>query len=277
MLKIEIKNEKVRGFLVIAGSGIGKGGLRMTSDVSLEEIERLALVMDKKVKHYKLPFCGAKAGIVWDGKQSKKKLIKEFFSRLKTLGVFPKYYITAPDIGTGSKEIDYIAKLFGKKSATRKSKSIPHGLGMTGYGIVLTAQKVLGNLKGKEIGVIGYGNVGKSVVKLLKERGAIISISDVKKGFYPTEYIIGNYFDALIPCACSDVINEDNWNQIRAKIIIEGGNCQIAESVIPKLKKKGIKIIPDYVANAGGVIASWCELKGQNPKQALRTIEEKML
>ncbi len=138
-------------------------------------------------------------------------------------------------------------------------------------------------LKGKLIAVIGFGNVGKSVCKFLSDWGADIIVADVDeskiKGFpiIPLKDVFREReIDILIPCAVSDIINEKNWKQINAKIIIEGGNCQIAEGIKPKLRKKGIRVIDDYIASAGGVIASHCELKGLTKKQAFKIIRKKM-
>lgn len=193
-------------------------------------------------------------------------------------------YITAPDIGTSSKEMDYIVKNFGKGSATRTSKGIPHGSGMTGYGIALTARKALGDLTGKLITISGFGCVGANTAKFLTRMGAEVIIADIDqkkiigKGFLSAsaDSIFKIPADAFIPCCASDVIDEKNYKQIKAKIIIEGGNCQIAEGIKEKLRAKGIVVIDDFVASGGGIIASHCELQGWSLERAFREIKKRM-
>lgn len=90
MITVIVKNKNLTGFLAIDNDGkdcVCKGGIRMTPNVNREEIERLAKVMTHKCKYYKLPYCGAKAGIVFDGKNKKQK-IREFFGILRELNLF---------------------------------------------------------------------------------------------------------------------------------------------------------------------------------------------
>jgi len=192
-------------------------------------------------------------------------------------------YITAPDIGIGSKEMDYIVKTFGKGTATRTSKGIPHGMGMTGFGIALTIRKVLkGRIKGKVCGVIGYGTVGKNVAKYLSEWGVEVWVSDIKpikSKFlkFDIDKVDEYCFDIFVPCASNDLINSQNWTWfVHIPLIIEGGNCQISDEAKKLLRKKGVRIIDDFIANAGGVIASFCELKGYSVKRAFREIKKRM-
>lgn len=65
--------------------------------------------------------------------------------------------------------------------------------------------------------------------------------------------------DILIPAACEDVITEKNANNVRAKMIIEGANAPTTKAADAILNEKGIPVIPDILANAGGVIASYVE------------------
>ncbi len=142
-------------------------------------------------------------------------------------------------------------------------------------------------LQGKLIAVIGFGNVGKATARYLKEMGAEVWIDDTdpKKRWeaekkYPIfrlhEISSDHFFDVIIPCAASDVIDGLNYDWFDAPLIIEGGNCQIAEGIKPKLRKKGIVVFDDYIASAGGVIASDCELKGLTTKQAFEVIKKEM-
>ncbi len=296
--------------------GVGKGGIRMTPTVSTEELQRLARAMTLKNALAGLPFGGAKAGIVLDTKvvslERKKAIIENFARRLKPF--CPKYYIAGPDINTGEKEMEWFAKAVGSwKAATGKPVNvciklfgskwercgIPHEFGSTGFGVAWaakTAMEFLGkDIKGQTCAIAGFGNVGYFTFKFLKEMGAkIVAVSDVDGAIYDPkglnlqqvknlpknmnrEAIYELAVDILIPAAISDVINEKNWDKVQAKIIVEGANIPIAEEYEEKLYKKGVLIVPDIVANAGGVISSFAEYKGYHPKKMFDTVKEKIV
>ncbi|PIP46570.1 MAG: hypothetical protein COX15_00210 [Candidatus Colwellbacteria bacterium CG23_combo_of_CG06-09_8_20_14_all_42_19] len=82
--------------------------------------------------------------------------------------------------------------------------------------------------------------------------------------------------DILIPASVTDVINDDNKQKIKAKIIVEGANIPMREDVEDWLWKKGILIVPDFVANAGGVVSSYAEYRGYNPKRMFELVERKI-
>ncbi|MEM4590047.1 MAG: Glu/Leu/Phe/Val dehydrogenase, partial [Candidatus Micrarchaeia archaeon] len=82
--------------------------------------------------------------------------------------------------------------------------------------------------------------------------------------------------DILITAAVPDVINKDNVDKIRAKIIVEGSNIPTKPEYEEILHKKGILVIPDFVANAGGVISSYSEYKGKTPEEMFKLVEKKI-
>jgi len=106
---IEVYDKKVglKAILVIDNTtlGPGKGGIRMTPALSVEEVFRLARTMTWKCSLAGLPFGGAKAGIIADPKkisiEKKAELMRAFGRALR--GIAPKYYIGAPDVNTGEK------------------------------------------------------------------------------------------------------------------------------------------------------------------------------
>src|SRR3989338_69978 len=99
----------LEGFLVIDNTrlGPGKGGIRMTPDVSEQEVRRLARAMTWKNALAGIPFGGAKAGIRYAGKssQEKKLLLQEFARAIKLFT--PKKYIAGPDVNTGEQEMQW--------------------------------------------------------------------------------------------------------------------------------------------------------------------------
>src|SRR3989344_4259306 len=294
----------MHGFLVIDNTnlGPGKGGIRMTSSVNMEEVARLARVMTFKTALAGLPFGGAKAGIVADVKnlsaKQKDEIIASFSKAIKQ--ECPSVYVAAPDINTGEHEMEVFAKANGSmKSCTGKPlkmRGLPHELGSTGIGVVqgtLCALEVL-NLDIKKIrfAVEGLGNVGLYSAKYLSEAGAkLVGASDSKGFLYdpnginfnalekiknrngsvldykggkvlPNKEILNANADLLVTAAIPDLVKESDVKDVKFKVIIEGSNIPMTANVEKMLAKKGIVIVPDFVANAGGVISSYIEYIG---------------
>ncbi len=137
--------------------------------------------------------------------------------------------------------------------------------------------------------VQGFGNVGSISAKLLSEKGVkIVAISDVTGGYYNKNGIdVGKAIDyvrnngslkgsnigtsitneellecdcyILVPAAKEDQITEENASRIKARLIVEGANGPTAASADKTLEEKGIMVIPDILANSGGVIVSYFE------------------
>lgn len=337
---IKIYDSKIgmEGYLVIDNTvfGPGKGGVRMTSDITEEEVFRLARAMTFKNALAEIPFGGAKAGIKFpivrnetlnETKERKKKFIQSFARAIKPLT--PQKYIAGPDVNTGEREMQWFVEATGIwKSATGKptnlcmvSKNkngennkrcgIPHEFGSTGFGVAQVAKiaaEIAGlNIKGVTVAIHGFGNVGTFAYKFLTEMGAkIVAIADVSGAVYAKDgfdekimkemianmKLISDYpsgkkispedfwkipVDILIPASITDVINEKNKNTIKAKIIVEAGNIPMREHVEEELFKKGIMIVPDFLANSGGVISSYAEYRGLHPKKMFELIEQKIV
>ena len=317
----------MRGFLVIDSTtlGMGKGGIRMTPDVTEVEVARLARTMTFKNALADIPFGGAKGGIIWPGgSEDLKKQYMQSFARAIQL-LTPKMYIAGPDVNTGEREMkwfveatgnwrsatgkpaDLCMKIFGKKG---ERCGIPHEFGSTGFGVAqatAVAAEVYGlNIKGATIAIEGFGNVGTFAFKYLEEVGAkVVAVADSRGGIYNAngldykklmalkkerksvadykpgkkitrDAIFGLKVDILIPASVTDVINDKNKSSIKAKIIVEGANIPMRENVENWLWQKGIMIVPDMIANAGGVISSYAEYRGYNPKRMFDLVDKKI-
>lgn len=165
----------------------------------------------------------------------------------------------------------------------------------TGYGVMIVTLAAMEKLKlnpKKSTAVVqGFGNVGSVSAKLLAERGIkIIAISDITGGYYnkkgidvekaiqhiqknpdrtlegfndaekiTNEELLELECDVLIPAAREDQITKRNAPRIKAKLIVEGANGPTTASADPILEEKGILVVPDIVANAGGVTVSYFE------------------
>jgi glutamate dehydrogenase/leucine dehydrogenase len=305
------------GFTVIdnLALGVGKGGIRMTPSVSVEEVFRLARTMTWKNAMAGLPFGGAKSGIVGSKGESleeRKKKVQWFGKALRP--ICPSIYIAGPDVSTTEREMGWFAKANGTmKASTGKPKrmgGIPHELGSTGFGVfhsTLIALKHLGmKPKTTKFAIEGFGNVGMFVAKFLSGvKGNVVAVSDSKGVIYNENGIkfnqlkkikektgsVINYkpgnvlkneklfelpIDVIISAALPDSINQKNVNKIKAKIVVEGGNITMQEKYEEILHKRNILVVPDFVANAGGVISSYIEWKGGTPKQMFRLVENKI-
>ncbi len=280
----------MHGFLVIDNTarGPGKGGIRMTPNVTKEEVIRLAHTMTLKNALADLPFGGAKAGIVWPKDTDKKKYIHAFARSIKPL--LMTKYIAGPDVNTTELEMQwFVEAVRNRKAATGKPKKLgglPHELGSTGFGVAIATRIALNhlgrNLHGATIAIDGEGNVGMFVKKFLTEWGAkVVATANSKRMLRDgkeesREKIFGLDVDVLIPASVTDVINDSNKDKIRAKIIVEGANIPINEEIEKELWQKGIMIVPDFVANAGGVISSYAEHKGYSAKKMFTLVEQKI-
>lgn len=188
---------------------------------------------------------------------------------------------------------------------------IPHEYGSTGYGVShaarVAAEHVAINLKEAAIAIDGFGNVGSFLAKYLSEFGAkVVAVSDSKGCIYYADGLdyeklkkvkeetrsVINYkpgqvlkheelfelpVDILIPASVPDVIDERNLNKIKAKLVVEAANIPATYESEKRLHEKGVLVIPDIIANAGGVISSYAEYMGENPQRMFEMVEEKIV
>ena len=187
---------------------------------------------------------------------------------------------------------------------------IPHEYGSTGFGVyhaTLVALEHLGkDITEVTIAIEGLGNVGSFAGKYLAEKGAkIIAVSDSrgliynKKGldfkkltqvkkkthsvvnYKPGQVLHSNKIvmidaDVLITAAVPDLVTPATVGQIKAKLVVEGSNIPMTPSIEEQLHQRGVLVVPDIVANAGGVISSYAEYKGTNPAHMFRLVEKKI-
>ncbi|MEB3851528.1 MAG: Glu/Leu/Phe/Val dehydrogenase [Desulfurococcales archaeon] len=188
----------------------------------------------------------------------------------------------------------------------------------TGYGTAVAAReaakKVFGGVEGRTVAVQGFGNAGYYAAKFLAEMGAIVvAVSDSKGGIYNSKGLnieevkkvkdetgsVINYanierkitneelleldVDILVPAAIENVITEANADKIKAKVISEAANGPTTPAAEEVLTKKGIVVVPDILANAGGVIVSHIEWVNNRmggwikEEEAKARLEEKMV
>ena len=206
--------------------------------------------------------------------------------------------IPAPDMGTDAKTMawlmDEFHRLEGFQPACVTGKPVelfgaPGREEATGRGVAQIAAATLEKsdvkVKGATVAIQGFGNVGRYAALVCQELGMkVIAISDVSGGIVDKKGIdIASIFnvksladvqadervgaadvlevkcDVLIPAALGGVINESNMNKINADFIIEGANQPLSIAADRELRAQGVVIVPDILANSGGVMGSYFE------------------
>ena len=297
-----------------------KGGIRFDIDTHAEEVEALAALMSYKCAIINVPYGGSKGGLrinpaEWDENELE-KITRRFAQELiKRDLISPSMNVPAPDIGTSSKEMAWIADEYrkihpsdinGAACVTGKPANKNGLVGReeaTGRGVqyiireffknpdLLKLTKLDNNLNNKSFILQGFGNVGYNLAKFLTEddglnligiaehNGGIfnengINVEHAKKYFiknnsfqnYPkatfikdSSLLLKRRCDILIPAARENVITEKNANDICTNLIVEAANGPISYKGNQILNKKKIFVIPDILANGGGVAVSYFE------------------
>ena len=297
-----------------------KGGIRFDIDTHAEEVEALAALMSYKCAIINVPYGGSKGGLrinpaEWDENELE-KITRRFAQELiKRDLISPSMNVPAPDIGTSSREMAWIADEYrkihpsdinGAACVTGKPTSKNGLVGReeaTGRGVqyivreffknpeLLKLTKLDNDLANKSFILQGFGNVGYNLAKFLTEddglnltgiaehNGGIfnqdgINVEHAKKYFiknnsfqdYPkatyikdSSLLLKRNCDILVPAARENVITEKNADEISANLIVEAANGPISYKANQILNKKKIFVIPDILANGGGVAVSYFE------------------
>ena len=301
----------LKGIIVIdnVSAGPGIGGIRMARDVSTAEVFRLARAMTWKNALCGIPHGGAKSAILADpSAPNKETLIRQFARAMKHL----QGYIPGPDMGTDEVAMAWVRDEIGRSVGLSKVLGgIPlDQIGATGYGLAVCAEVAQEfaelELEGARVVVQGFGNVGSHAARYLEERGSIlVGASDLDGTVFDpqgidvarltqakaetghvTTYDGGEKLsldawidipcDIFVPAARPDVIDETNVARLKCKLILQGANIPVTARAERILHDSGVVSVPDFVANAGGVICASVEYRGGTQKQAFETIEEKI-
>ncbi|MBI1900055.1 MAG: glutamate dehydrogenase [Planctomycetia bacterium] len=246
-----------------------KGGLRYHPDVDLDEIRALAALMTWKTSVVNIPYGGAKGGIAIDIKQFShrelERLTRKFVDEIHDL-FGPDTDIPGPDMGTNAEVMAWIMnqyqKYHGFSPACVTGKPVelfglPGREEATGRGVGIITLKTLGRLgrriPGTRVAIQGFGNVGTHASKFLHESECkVVAVSDVSGGYHRPEGID-------VPAALRYTTAHANARDVRAKIIIEAANGPTYPDADAVFDERGILVVPDILANAGGVTASYFE------------------
>jgi glutamate dehydrogenase (NAD(P)+) len=303
----------LKAILVVdnVAKGPSIGGMRMAPDVSIEECVRLARAMTMKNAAAGLPHGGGKIVIFGDPKmpkQDKEHILRALASALR----YEEDYIFAPDMGTDEECMAWIRDEVGRVvGLPRELGGIPlDEIGATGWGLSHVVDVTLEycdfGLANARIVIQGFGAVGMNTARFLADKGATIvgvadsrgaiqdangldlnvlyelkqnkkSVADYPRGqAIDRDAVIDIECDIWIPAARPDVINADNVERLNTRLVVEGANIPITHDAEIILYEKGILCVPDFIANAGGVICAAMEYQGASQSAAFASIEDKL-
>jgi glutamate dehydrogenase (NAD(P)+) len=286
--------------------GPGKGGVRYSPEVTLDEVRALASWMTWKCAVANIPFGGAKGGVVCDPKKMSlgelERMTRRYTSQLIEF-IGPEKDVLAPDMNTNEQVMAWIMDTYSmhmRQTVTSVVTGKPLSIGgsrgrreATGRGLRIMCNQALRYLnmqrEGCRVIVQGFGNVGSHAARLLMEEGyRIVGIAEIDGALYnpngidvhalleyrernstilgykgaeaaDTDELLLAECEILIPAATENVITSRNAERIQARILCEGSNGPTTAVADDILADKRVFVIPDILANAGGVIASYFE------------------
>ena len=254
---------------------------------ALGDAMRLAKAMTMKAAAAGLNLGGGKAVIIVNPKQKSEALLRAYGRFIQSLG---GRYVTAEDVGTTLEDLRIIAEETRFVTGVKLDPSPFTAYGVF-HGIKACLEYVFGDesLEGVRIAVQGVGKVGGELVRLLVEAGAEVVATDIdaerlesfreRFGIETVEPsdIFSVKCDVFSPCALGGVINDESIRKLTCKIVAGGANNQLeSEKHGDFLVKRGILYAPDYVINAGGLIAVGREYEGLTDEKLLKEEIEKI-
>lgn len=289
----------------------GKGGTRITSQVSLDEVKMLARIMALKNAAAGLPLGGAKSGLKADpSAHDFEKKYRRFVSLVKPALVENGGIFGGFGFDIGGAPIHAVWACDEMKS-TRGFTGKPVEMGGTDYdregiaglGVSVAAETMLKFLrsspKENSCAIQGLGAMGAAVFRYFGDAGGNIryisdpriggtfeltkaASTDLRKAIIEQNFdrakellaqmqapkfslddVLYQQVDVLFPCAVQGVITAANQARIKAKYIVEGANNPCSEDVRSELAKRAVTIIPDFIANPGGIIAAFVEMNSK--------------
>ena len=304
---------QLQGILVIdnVAAGPSIGGLRMAENVSMGECVRLARAMTLKNAAAGLAHGGGKSVLVGNPKmkpEQKENLIRGFAYALRG----ESDYIFGPDMGTNEECMAWVKDEIGRAvGLPSEIGGIPLDIiGATGWGVYHTIDVALKYsdfpLQGARIVIQGFGAVGKHAARFLTEHGGVlVGASDSRGSLYDpagldvqalidikgqgksiidspqgitgeVDAVLDMECDIWIPAARPDVLHKNNIHRLSTKLVAQGANIPLTDEAEKYLHKHGVLVIPDIIANAGGVICAAMEYHGASQTASMQTIEEKI-
>ncbi len=259
--------------------------------VALDDVLRLSRAMTEKAALAGLAQGGGKAVIIGDPNLFKTPdLLHDFAAAVNRLD---GRYITAEDVGTTQDDMDLIREttpFVGGTTTSRGGSGDPSSA--TALGVVVAMEAAAAHrwgddLEGKTVCVVGAGKVGREVIRLLVQRHAVVIAADVShekaeiavrtgaaRLIDPSD-APGATADILCPCALGGLLTEDAVPDLHCEIIVGAANNQLAsDQVADSLAATGILYVPDFLANAGGIINIAEEADGYDQTRSMKAVEQ---
>jgi glutamate dehydrogenase/leucine dehydrogenase len=299
----------LRGVVVVDNVTLGPaiGGVRVSPSVTPLEVFRLARAMTMKNSIAGIDHGGGKAGIIADPHTADLEPLFRAFARM-IAGL--DEYIPGPDMGCDEQAMVWIQEEIGRSvGLPAELGGLPLDLlGATGFGVVacaeVAAREIGLPLKGARVAIQGLGNVGAAAACFFAEKGAsIVAVNDRSGTIFdpdgldvgrlvtakrqqgsvldyaggqrlPVDEIFALDCDILVPAANPDVIDLQNVAQVKAKLILQGANIPVTLAAEAALAKRGVLVVPDFIANAGGVIMAAMEYRRKSAEVAFTYITQ---
>jgi len=272
--------------------GPALGGVRMfpypDSAAALHDVLRLSEAMTLKSAFAELPLGGGKSVIWGDPRRDKSDaLLHTYGQAVDALG---GDYYCAEDVGTRPRDMDVIAHAtaFVTGRPGRSGDTCP----ATALGVFQAMRAALQTRLGREdfagvrVALQGYGGVGRALASLLCEAGARLTVADISDQatecarrecaatIVASNQLAGLDVDVFAPCALGGILNASTIEALRARIVCGAANNQLATvSDANRLTQRGILYVPDFVANAGGLVSAASELTGDSPDRVRACVE----
>lgn len=290
-IRLEDKSVGLDGVIVIhsAVRGPAIGGCRLWDYMDVAD-----MLADASRLAASTSYTNALAGLPLEGAKAVLRLPNRPFDRAALFAAFGRavnelrgQYVTAPDVGTHGGDMEEVAR----------STAFVAGLPMVRSGAaelaggdpsLWTAQGVFSaieagakavfqaDLRGMRVGVQGTGKVGGELCRRLSDAGAHLVIADrapgrrdrlaaiLKARVVPAENLLAEDVDIVVPCALGGTLTEPVVEQMKARLVCGAANNQLADQgAAEAMHGSGIVYVPDYVANAGGVISMAAEYLGE--------------
>lgn len=255
---------------------------------ALTDVLRLSQGMTHKAAAAGMALGGGKAVIIGDPDTLKTpELLRSYGRFVDRLGGL---YYTAADVGTSADDLDLIG------SSTRYVVGTNGGSGDSGYstayGVYCAMQEAArfiwggDGLSGRTVGVEGVGKVGAHLVALLLAQGAHVVTADASaaalerlRSAHPDVQVADRVLDADVdvyaPCALGATLTNSSVADLRARLVCGAANNQLLDSTVAgALSALGITWVPDFVANAGGLIQVGGEIWQRTPGEVRRDVEK---
>jgi glutamate dehydrogenase (NAD(P)+) len=295
--------------------GICGGGVRLTADLNLAEVVRLARAMSYKFALLDLPCGGAKAGIWLDPSDAQRaRVVAAFVDAIRPL-VTAGIYFPGADMGTSARDFAPLYAASGRAHGLgeQEFEGMPLEDQLTGYGVVVAAHAACEclrwPLRGARVAIEGFGKVGAGAAKYFARHAArVVALSTIRGTLHDANGLdverllilrkqhgdaaLEHYghgarllspqalftlpVDVLVPGARPDVLNAGNVDALQARLIVPASNIPYAAGAPERLQARSIVALPDFVTNAGGVLAGLVDLRGGTAEEAFALVQERI-